>query len=252
MPPSRLQTANASDQDAQTFRLNPSRLIDSLNGRSTSSRAVLQQAQSPLFRLPAEIRLHIFELVLKVDWAGPERFEFGVNIKQVPADEKRLSVLSVLGTCRRVLAEAEDMYYAINRLEVRWSDYTSFVSSLEQPRRDAITSLTIWCYSATPALLETLQQLALTPNVKSLWLGADGSIMVASVRSWEQATPQLMVELGKLEFLEELKILMPGAWYTGVDNLADNQRLVEVEKTLQAAVKCRRAGGRGSPAKPGR
>jgi hypothetical protein len=186
-----------------------------------------QQTQSALFRLPVELRLHIYELHFRLK-DGQRPYGLGLAPKG-----PRLSSLSLLLTCRRTLAEAETIFYSVNRLSITDA---YFINSIGVKRREAISKVSIPTSSAA-AVLSALQQLRLAPNLKSIVVCRQVSVKYIDVRSWRVMAPQLITELSSMENLQDLSFQNPIAV-----NLSDNEKVREaelraVDDRLRGAVK---------------
>lgn len=184
------------------------------------------QEQSPLFRLPAEIRLHIYELVFRVPQKGQ-----GVVLRRLCAGEHcnhPRSVLTSLLSCRRFLDEAEEIFYSMNRLFVE----KAFWASIGPRRRDAITRITV---------AESIHSLPNAPNLKSLYIVRRLSVKYINPHWWAAMAPQLIAEIEKMESLEEIKIFTPNAKDLNEHEIARQRRLNEIDRRICGAVKSARA-----------
>lgn len=172
------------------------------SGRSVAQRSLLStpldlQLQSPLFALPAELRLNIYELLLFVP--------SGLRITN-RTNRESPSILSLLQTCRRILAEAEDIFYSIQRLQFSLSECTPFLNSIGTKRREAITSISIAASNGSQALAQ-IQDLYLAPNLRSLYIMNPVGLRYLNISSWTLLARQLEVEMHRLDRLEELKVV---------------------------------------------
>ncbi|KAK3624623.1 hypothetical protein LTR56_014385 [Elasticomyces elasticus] len=165
------------------------------------------QEQSLVFQLPAELRLVIYEMVLILPFgycrrrAGDDRHW----MPYVPDQEKKVtivdptysnpafqrntarrSVLEILQTCKRVLEEAQDIFYQRNHVRVLMTDESQrrdasmlerrlylcphinaqpipesglpFLTLIEPARKNAIQDLTIVMHDANPRSLTLLAE----------------------------------------------------------------------------------------------
>lgn len=161
------------------------------------------QEQSPLFRIPAEIRLEVYEHILRIPTSSPTS---SVNLVHRPAQLRIPSSLSLLETCRLILSEAETLFYALNRLSTAYP--ANLYNSLNSARRSAITQVTLPALSgaSTFALLQQLQNFE---NVKSVYLERRNSARFQDVRTWRVMEKQIVGVLAGMEELEEVKFWTP-------------------------------------------
>ena len=133
---------------------------------------VSTQEDSRLLALPAEIRLYIYELMLRSD-SGT------VELGQLPKKRPPLTP-SMLQTCRRVLYEAEDIFYSINHFKYTtpFSGRTlaSFLDSIGPARRNAVTTLTV-CTTSSGRAFQSMEELRSVPDLRSwhtvLWMSTE-------------------------------------------------------------------------------
>ena len=150
------------------------------------------QDQCPLFKLPTEIRLYIYLLVLRL----PE-----------PVKVRSLSTqhLSLLQTCRRVLQEAETLFYELHRFQ-----YSPLLFRVGHIRLNAITALTIIASSAGSTYSD-IKQLHHFPSLTSLYLQREISIRYLNLSEWSIMRKQIQTALRDLPLLREVKIFTPPA-----------------------------------------
>lgn len=142
------------------------------------------QEASPLFaKLPTEIRIYIYELLFRSSASDK-----GVLVRKGPGYSRPPSVLSLLLTCRRIIKEAEKIFYATNRLII--AD-PAFISHLSLVRREAVSRITILASSAaaTFSLLEPLHRF---PNLTSLWIARRSKVQFIDVSSWGMMARQIV------------------------------------------------------------
>lgn len=191
-------------------------------------RIVHEQSQSPLFQLPAEIRLQIYENAFKIKQAHSV-----IEIRQHPAPT--WSVLNFLLTCRRALAEAEEIFYSVNRLTIVDSAFWSHVGVR---RREAITMISLPVRSAAAAL-GALERLHHAPNLRSLHIERQVSIRFTAVREWRVMAAQLVTEIEKMRCLGDLRISTPKPVDLSEHELGMRSSLEEVDDRLRGAVRGR-------------
>jgi hypothetical protein len=153
------------------------------------------QEQCPLFNLPAEIRLFIYEFAL-------QRNDDPVDVNEIPYRHH----LAVLQSCRRINHEAKTIFYAIHRF-----GFSNYLFKRVGPnRRNAITAVTITTSSggAPHGCVTNLHKL---PNLKSLYFQRDVSVRYLNISEWASMRRQIQSELAKLKSLEEVKIFTPEA-----------------------------------------
>ena len=185
------------------------------------------QHQSRLLALPAEIRLQIYELVLQLSSATLE-------LASLP---RRLQVhLSILQTCRRILFEAEDVFYSINHFkytaQMTRRSLASFLTTIGPTRRNAIAAMTI-CTSSGSDAFEALEQLHLVPNITSCTIERGVSIRYLNVSGWSVLAKQMTVELAKLESLRDFRVLTPEANELTAEEEKRCARLREIDTMLE-------------------
>lgn len=188
------------------------------------------QGQSPLFnKLPTEIRLYIYELVLHIPTNN-----HAVRITNDPDTPRKSSILSILQTCQLINSEAETLFYTLNRLMPL---KPAFWASLHQNhrRRNAITKLAIPATHPGAAHM-ALEALTAAPNLKSLYLIREQSARFADIPSWRMMLRQCETAIGNLEKLEELKVITPEVRDPTAPDLVRMGQLKEVDRRLIAAV----------------
>lgn len=176
---------------------------------------MLSQAQCPLFDLPTEIRLYIYELTVLM----PDE---PVNLEEIPSKHH----LAILQTCRRVFHEAETIFYATHRFQCAPPLFRTGLS-----RRNAITRLTIVISSggAAHAAITKLHQL---PNLRSLYIQRKISIRYLNVSGWAIMARQMQTELAKLPSLREVKVFTPVALNLTPAEEQRNEKLKRVDAML--------------------
>lgn len=153
-----------------------------------------QQTQSKLFSVPAEIRDYIYKLVLEIN-------DDPVRMETIPKNH-----LSILQACRRILLEAETIFYAAHRFQ--YSGQQSHLHRIGPPRRDAITAITIVTSSGAIAF-GMIQGLHRFPNLKSLHIQREVSVRYLNISDWAIMRRQIRSELDRFKHLSEVRILMP-------------------------------------------
>lgn len=113
--------------------------------------------------------------------------------------------LSILQTCRRVLLEAETIFYSTHRFQ-----HSELWLKSGEIRREAITAIAIITSSAGKAFSD-MEDLHHYPNLKSLHIEREMSIRYLNVAEWSIMWRQMKIELGKLPCLREVKIFTPEA-----------------------------------------
>lgn len=187
---------------------------------------VHEQQQSPLFKLPAELRLHIYSLLFRIPTDGP-----GVRVLKSNDHE---SVLTSLLACRRFRNEAEALFYQINRMIVHDSE---ILPSLGDRRRAAITKMTLPARSAS-SLLALLQHLPdRVPNLKSLHAVRSTSIKYIDHREWAVMAPQVISEIERMEALEEVKFITPETGELSEHDITREQKLFQIDERICRAVR---------------
>lgn len=196
------------------------------------------QDQSKLLTLPTELRLRIYENVLRF----PDTI---VALRRYPpsslAEGERRSVLALLQTCHQVLVEAEDMFYSLNRF--RYPSGPSvppyhgslFLQSLNPVRRNAIRHVVFSVVSAG-ATLEILKELREAPNIETVRIERTQSIRFIDVRAWRILSKQMGTALERMCCLQKMQIITPA---TSVLMQVERERLLElneVDAMLHAAV----------------
>jgi hypothetical protein len=184
-----------------------------------------EQAQSRIFQLPFEIRLRIYEMVMYVP-ADRKGIQFVHHCKR-----ETPSVLSMLATCRRALAEAEDIFYSINRFEIQKPEQ---MLSLSKKRREAVRMITLPALSGATTL-PLVAQLQHVPKLRSLYLKRHISIKYTDVKAWAVMSYQIATEVKKHEFLEEVVFVMPDAKDLSEFDIQRQRKLDEVDARVARA-----------------
>lgn len=188
------------------------------------------QAQCIIFRLPLELRQRIYEEHFSID-------SVKVHLKWYPTS--RLSVLVLLETCRRIHAEAEHVFYSINRLQytnLEPRPSTSFFHSISPARLESIQNLTI-CVSSAGEALQICQELAPLRNLRALTIERQQCARYIDVSSWKLLSKQLKAELEKLSSLKALDIVTP---YTPKQTPEEQERmrqLAQIDGLLQVSAR---------------
>lgn len=163
------------------------------------------QEQSPLFRLPIDIRLEIYEHLLRVP---PSDSNQAAKLARRSARSSSISTrLTVLLTCRRVLREAEGIFYSINRFRIESPN--DFLSTLGSRRRCAMKKFTLPVISPAALLLELEHLSAAVPRLSSLYIQRMASVKYLDVSGWVVMAPQLVAKIQEMKNLTEVKILTP-------------------------------------------
>lgn len=196
---------------------------------------VAEQEHSFLFALPLEIRLQIYDYVLR----PPPSNDFGVRMTRSPIHPNLPTVLSILSTCRQALYEAEHIFYASNRLVIdgAWS-----WARLGPIRQNAVQALAVPVHSAAGAL-EALNNLQEVPGLQSLYLVRRMSARYTEISAWKLLTPQLVAQIEKLPKLEELKIITPEAAGIVSGDEERKERLDSIDSRLRQALRIHRKTG---------
>ncbi|KAF2725128.1 hypothetical protein K431DRAFT_98201 [Polychaeton citri CBS 116435] len=195
--------------------------------RSIANEHKFEQHQCLLFSLPVEIRMVIYELVMYQPTGE-------VDIRRFPHDITQPSALALLVTCRRVLHEAEPVFYSVNRL---WLDmeHVQFLNSVGARRRSAIKKVAITASSGSAALL-MLSQLRALPKLQSLYIRRTSSIRFIHISSWRVMVKQLQTELRAHHQLSELKLLTPEVrGLLSEDESVRKRQMDEVDSELKKA-----------------
>ena len=180
-----------------------------------SQRIALPQTQCRLFHLPTEIRLYIYQLTVLID-------EEPLVLTDLPTKH-----LAVLQTCRRILYEAETIFYEMHRFQS-----SSLLFHIGPTRQAAITALTI-VTSSGGAAHHTITELHLFPKLKSLYIQREMSIRYLNVSEWSVMAKQMQTELAKLPSLVEVKVLTPIASNLTPAEEARREKLARVDALLE-------------------
>ncbi|KAK4565680.1 hypothetical protein LTR86_003528 [Recurvomyces mirabilis] len=182
-----------------------------------------QQEHSLLFQLPAELRLCIYEMILHVPTTA-----HGLQLVRSPAHSDKHTVLALILTCGRVLAEAVGIFYSINRL---FNISPLFWQTIGQRRKDAITMLSLSVSSAAATLIE-LRHLHNAANVRSIQIIRQSSIRFIDPSSWRLMAPQLISELEGSKQLDDIQFFTPDARDMTSEELCRKAKLDEVDCRL--------------------
>ena len=122
------------------------------------------QVQSPLFSLPDELRMLIYDNLLL---AG----EGDVDVLRICCEDTQdsPSIMSILRTCRRALDEAEAIFYEINRLRMCARDFANLTIVNSSRRLQAIRALTFELWGEDH-LSSFMRDFAALPNLQTLHL----------------------------------------------------------------------------------
>jgi hypothetical protein len=202
----------------------------------TDTKLIDRQDQCILFRLPAELRLRIYEQALSIN--SPT-----VHLKWYPSNYLRPSILSILETCRRINAEAESIFYTINHfqyLTTRPRHATAFSQSLSPVRRNAIRRITISVSSGSEALSQ-IQELTLLSKLQTLRIERRLDVRYIDIGTWKLLAKQIKMELEKFSGLRELDIFTPDVMVSATSRgrAVEEQRmgqLAQIDALLQGVV----------------
>lgn len=154
------------------------------------------QDQCRLFKLPPELRLTIYSLALASDDGIAEASPL------FPPHH-----LALVLTSRRILAEAEHLYYATNRFTLLPSN-RKVLRNIGSSRRYAIRALTLGPATASE-VLDMLHELRLLPHLRSLHIRRGESVRFLDFGAWGWLAKRMRAKLGKMEVLEEDVIFTP-------------------------------------------
>ncbi|GIZ46617.1 hypothetical protein CKM354_000973700 [Cercospora kikuchii] len=182
------------------------------------------QNQSLLFLLPTELRLNIYEHLLSIPTSRG-----AVKIAPRPSHGKDPVTLAILLTCRRALAEAEEIFYSVNRFSI--DPPTSFLDTLGARRLSAITKLEL-VVGQPSSMLIGLKQLHCLPNLGSLHVRRTVGLRYQNVSAWAVMAPQLIAEIWKMESLSDIRFGSPGTNSLEESDSAHMKRLSEIDQKL--------------------
>lgn len=207
------------------------------------------QLQSPLFALPTELRLQIWEhlLTLLTPTTSTEPF-YGIPMSPEPhlcPNHRRLrppSILSILQTCRLAHTEAQTLFYSLNRLH---ADPRIAAARLSPPRRAAVAAMTM---TVTVAQEMTSVARALRsaegalPGLRSLWFVRTQTIKFLDPRPWAVMSYQTAGELrgakeGGCRLLSEVRVITPEEKYPTNADRERWARLRIADERIEAAVR---------------
>jgi hypothetical protein len=182
-----------SDSDDNTIRI-----------LASSEGIINQQRQSPLFKLPAELRFAIYEHVLRLPLDGASYRQI---VYHPSCGHQRFnSVLNLIATCRLIQLEAEELFYSLNRHRI--VQLTEFSASLSVRRRHAIAHIAL-CVVSAGEMLTMLQGLQGFPNLETLLVERLMTIRYIDPRSWAVLTPNMVTEVKKFTKLRSVRIVTP-------------------------------------------
>ena len=218
-----------SPEQCRHCRCSPSQWVESQDQAS-------DQEASPFFaKLPTEIRIYIYELLFQSSASDK-----GVLVRKGPGYSRPPSVLSLLLTCRRIIKEAETIFYATNRLII--AD-PAFISHLSLVRREAVSRITILASSAgaTFSLLEPLHRF---PHLTSLWIARRCKVQYIDVSSWGIMARQMVDTIHAQRQIQEVKVINLPADTLSPDEETRKMKLDEIDARLENAVRRRRSQDR--------
>ncbi|KAK3049181.1 hypothetical protein LTR09_009600 [Extremus antarcticus] len=190
------------------------------------------QEQSPLFRLPAEVRLIMYRMVVSED-------KHVVDI-HTSEPRKRRRFMDILRTCRLVFEEAETIYYETHRFRFGGDcmELPRSLYSVGTFRREAITQFSLHHHDVTMTL-KLIRLLWLLPNLKSLHIQRKCVPMMHlhDKESWTRLVPQILAEFAKLKNLQEVEIRTGEAyWGLKPQEEKDWEQLQKVDAMLERGV----------------
>ncbi|WPH02725.1 Hypothetical protein R9X50_00559300 [Acrodontium crateriforme] len=197
-------------------------------------RQVFQQEQSPLFCLPTELRLRIYELVLRIETPTVTLTRW----QKYHSQRGLHSVLTLLETCRRIHAETELIFYDINTIVIpSMNPYdTCYMNTVSPKRLHAIKSLIVQVSSSSDALAK-LQDVALRFRVHKLIVERHQSVRFIDVRSWAYFRQQMQAEVENMSELKDIDFITPSAkGNISEDELRRLQKLNAIDDTLRLVV----------------
>lgn len=163
------------------------------------------QSQSVLFTLPAELRLQIYEHALSVE----RETVLLVAPHFLRKYRQRVTVLMLLETCRRIHAEAEPIFYRVNRLELPNSAHAGvFFSTVSQTRREAIRSMAIYVWSDYEQL-HFIRAIAPASGVRHLRINRACCEWHMEKSIWSRFADDIAAALRELKELRGLEITSP-------------------------------------------
>ena len=197
------------------------------------------QKQCPLFRLPAELRNQIFELVLSVSnnfRPGSDMQDLGgvvVMNRDCVCREGSHSVLALLQTCSRIFAEAECIFYSTNHIlcsaeaGTKNKQRVEFLECIRHERLSVIQHLTITNVFYPRAAANVIKRLVFcAPDVKAsrlmVWpeFARDG-----------HGLNKLAFAISKAKHLKDFRLVLPYRYGLSLHHLLKNFE----EKVLRAA-----------------
>jgi hypothetical protein len=164
------------------------------------------QDQCQLFRLPAELRLRIYNHLFLINSPTVQRKWHPANNTNI-----RPSVFSILETCQRINHEAEPIFYTINHLQYPLTTprpARNFAQTLNPYRRNAIEQLTILATSGADAL-STIEEIKPLSKLRKLRIERRQSIRFINVGDWKVLAKQIKNALEEFQELEGLEIVTP-------------------------------------------
>lgn len=203
------------------------RLKDMPQRKAETLKAMHGHEDSPLFKIPPEIRMYIYELLFQIPPTGQS-----VQLRRSSGHDRPHSVLASLLTCRKFLFEAEYMFYGMNRLLI---DNSEILRSLGPRRREVITKVSVPAQSAS-TLYAVLQYLHEVPNLRSLQIVRWVSVNFIDPRTWAVMAPQIITEIKRMKSLQEVWITTPEARELDEHGLARKARLDEIDANICGAV----------------
>ncbi|OTA36643.1 hypothetical protein BTJ68_02881 [Hortaea werneckii EXF-2000] len=191
-----------------------------------------QEASPLLTKLPAELRIYIYELLFQSSTS-----EKGVLVRRGPGYSRPPSVLSLLLTCRRIIYEAETMFFSINRLII--AD-PAFIIHLSLVRREAVSRITILASSAA-ATFSLLGPLHRFPNLTSLWIARRCGVQFMDVSSWGIMAKQMVDMIRAQKQLQEVKVINLPANILSPEEEERKMKLDKIDARLENAVRGRQS-----------
>ena len=92
--------------------------ISMAHSQSTKSSHSHSQLPSPLFSLPAELRLEIYNHLLTLPPSVNSTNDTCLNAVSIAWSSRPSAFLPILATCRRIHHETADLFYSLNRLYI--------------------------------------------------------------------------------------------------------------------------------------
>lgn len=229
------ETSSSMEPESGEKKTHRKRATGQLHDDPTTS----QQQQCRFFALPPELRLQIYKHILSCPSSQAVAITWTLstdNLQQQQQRRRPWTVLAILQTCRRMYAEAETIFYAVNQLHLASVDVArGFLHAISAERLGAIRSLSFSAVSSS-SVLTFAQVIADAPALQTVQIHREQSIRYIDVKSWAVLATQITAELSKLRGLRRLDFITPDVTAPTPVEVERMESLRQVDRRIVEAV----------------